>query len=50
MVVRRSQETTKRTPKLKDAATTASYLHVGTALQYYPWIMQHLSIDLYYTM
>ena len=29
------------------AATTVSYLRVGSVLQYYSWIMQHLSIDLY---
>ena len=31
----RGQETTKRTPQLKRAATTVSYLRVGTVSQYY---------------
>ena len=30
----RGQETTKRMPQLKCAATTVSYLRVGTVLQY----------------
>ena len=32
----RDQEATKHTPQIKCVATTVSYLHVGTVMQYLP--------------